>query len=103
MVGRKPGDEKWVGLLEKLDGSIGKNKWKYDLEIVDRQGRFTVQVFENAEYWLKAQVGTLGVKFGNLVGNLWDQGIKEINAQPIKLKVSRDMQPLRIIFLCRKA
>src|SRR6185503_1699631 len=41
----------WV-FLEKLDGSEGKINVRYDLGIVDRQGRFTVQGFENAEYWL---------------------------------------------------
>jgi len=86
----------WV-FLEKLDGSEGRNNVRYDLGIVDRQGRFSVQVFENAEYWLNAEVGTLGVKFGNLSGALWDKAVREIKAQPIKLKVSRDMQPLRII------
>jgi hypothetical protein len=67
------------------------------LGIVDRQGRFTVQGFENAEYWLKAEVGTLGIKFGNLSGALWDKGVREIKARPIKLNLSRDMQPLKII------
>jgi hypothetical protein len=83
--------------LEKLGDSEDKNNVRYDLESVDGQGRFTVQVFENAEYFLNAEVGTLGVKFGNTSGDLWDQGIREIKAQPIKLKVSKDMQPLKII------
>lgn len=83
--------------LEKLEDSTSKNNVRYDLEIGDKQGRFTVQLYENAEYWLNAQVGTLGVKFGNLSGTLWDQGIREIKAQPIKLKVSKDMPPLKIV------
>jgi hypothetical protein len=83
--------------LEELEDSEGKNNVRYDLESVDGQGRFTIQVFENAEYWLNAEVGTLGVRFGNTSGDLWDEGVREIKARPVKLKVSKAMPPLRII------
>jgi hypothetical protein len=83
--------------LEKLGNSEDKNNLRYDLERVDEQGLFTIQVFEDAEYWLNAGVGTLGLKFGEIPVDLWDRGVREIKAQPIKLKVNKDMPPLKVI------
>lgn len=83
--------------LEQLRNSEDKNNVRYDLERVDEQGRFAIQAFENAEYWLNAEVGTFGLKFGNMQVDLWDSGVRELKAQPLKLKVSKDMTPLKII------
>jgi hypothetical protein len=83
--------------LEKFENSDDKNNTRFDLSRIEGEGRFTVQVFEGAEYWLHAQVGTLGLDFGTGQNDLWDRGIQELKSQPMKLKVSRDNSPLRIV------
>ena len=71
--------------LEKLEDSEDKNNVRYDLTHADEQGSFQLQVFENAQYWVKGEVGTLGVKFKALPQSLWDRGIQEIRSKPIKI------------------
>lgn len=83
--------------LEKLEDQEDKSNVRYDLESVDGGGRFTIQVFEGAEYWLHASVGTLGINFGKAKNDLWGRGIQVLKARPIKLKVGRNNHPLKII------
>ena len=86
----------WVA-LEKLEDSEDKNNVRYDLTPADEQGNFQLQVFENAQYWVKGEVGTLGVKFKGLPQSLWDQGIREINSKPIKIIGSQSPTTLKIV------
>lgn len=86
----------WFG-LEKLEDSEDKNNVRYDLSHTDKQGQFKIQVFENAEYWLKVHVSTLGLKFGDQQSDLWDRGITEIKSTPIKIIGSKPPGPLKII------
>lgn len=51
----------WVQ-LEKLEDSEAKENVRYELERVDSQGKFRMQVFENAEYWVTAGVSTEGLR-----------------------------------------
>ena len=93
--GMPAGQNTWV-YLEKLEDSEDKNNVRYDLTRVDKQGNFQIQVFENAQYWVKGNVGTLGVKFEGLTQSLWDRGIQQIDSKPIKIAGSQTT-PLRIV------
>ena len=86
----------WVA-LEKLEDSEDKNNVRYDLTHADEQGNFQLQVFENAQYWVKGEVGTLGVQFKGLPQSLWDQGIQEIRSKPIKIIGSQSPVTLKIV------
>lgn len=86
----------WVH-LHKLEDSEDKNNAGYDLTHVDKQGNFQLQVFENAQYWIEGDVGTLGVEFEGLTQTLWDRGIREIKAKPIKIIGSQSPATLKIV------
>jgi hypothetical protein len=73
-----------------------KNDTKY-AEVIVKDGRFKLQAFENAEYWIHAEVGTRERFFGESKVDLWEKGVKTLKAQPIKIKVGKTDSPIKII------
>jgi hypothetical protein len=92
-----PVEENAHVFLEKLENSEDKMNVRYDLARAEGGGRFTIQAFEGAEYWLHARVGTLGLNFGSSKNDLWDDGLQELKARPVWLKVGRSNAQLIII------
>jgi hypothetical protein len=96
------------GTLVWPDGSPVINGWacltdseiseedgeKYDCTNVE--GRFYLQGFEGAEYWLHTLIGTLRMEssFGR---ELHNKGIEWLKAQPVKVTVGKTNEPLRIV------
>lgn len=89
-----PVDDGWVYLAEPDTSEDGDGK--YDWTGTDRQGRFSLQGFAGAVYWLHASVGTLGMKTAD-GGDLWDSGTHWLRARPIKIEVGKSKEPLRIV------
>ena len=83
--------------VEKLENSDDPNNIRYDLVTVGKDGRFTVQIFENAEYWIKGEVGTYGLKMDGVPTDLWERGVRDIIAKPIKVIVSKETPSLKLI------
>lgn len=62
----------------------------YDRTLTDEKGNFVINGFENAEYWLHIK--------NELTVNINDEEKEiEISAKPIKIKVQKENQPLKII------
>lgn len=83
--------------LEKLETDEDSNNVRYDLESVGKDGRFRIQAFEGAEYWLKGEVGTLGLKLGGTPVRLWERGVHELKAKPVKVRPSTGGAPVRMV------
>ena len=64
---------------------------------MDTQGNFRLQLFENAQYSVKGQVGTIGIKFSGSTQDLWDRGVRELSSKAIKLGTSETTTPLRFV------
>lgn len=90
------GDDGWVFLAD-AQSSEDDDK-KYDWTSTDKQGRFSLQGFEGAEYWLHASVRTRGLRTTD-GKELWDTGPQWLRAQPVRVKVGRPGEPLRIVVL----
>ncbi len=89
-----PIDDAWVFLAD-LKSSEDDDK-KYDWASADKEGRFSLQSFVGAEYWVHALVRTRGMKTRSNK-DLEDTGVQWLKAQPIKVTVGRTNQPLRIV------
>jgi hypothetical protein len=64
-------------LIEKLENTEDKNNITYDMQRV-KDGKFKIQAFENAEYWMHAEVYDLKFK-------------------PIKIRVGKFNAPIKIM------
>lgn len=99
------------GVLTWPDGSPVTNGWltlsnsqnsedgaaNYEGDRAGAQGRFSLQAFVGAEYWLHASVSTWGLGFGEPPINLWDRGTQLLYSQPVRIRVARVNEPLRIV------
>lgn len=77
--------------------SDGDDRRVYEGGRTDAQGRFNIQAFVGAEYWLHATVNTYDLEIGGVRSRLWDKGIRELKARPIKVVVGKTNEPLRIM------
>lgn len=93
--GRPVKDNAWV-FLEKLEDPTDENNVRYDRAYVDKRGNFTLQVFENAQYWVRGEVSTMDLKFRGSSQDLWREGIREIRSKPIRI-VGIQAGPLKIV------
>ena len=77
--------------------SDGNDKRVYEGDRTDAQGRFSLQAFVGAQYWLHVSVNTLGLHIGGVKSPLWDKGVTELKAQPIRIEVKKANEPLKIV------
>jgi hypothetical protein len=78
--------------------TIGDDKnSKYMADVPERDGSFSLQGFEGAEYWVHASVGTLGLKLNGATQDLWDSGVQRLSAAPVKIKVGESNLKLRLV------
>ena len=91
--GRPVAKNGWVSLAAKE--SLGDEDKRYDFAPADEQGRFSVQGFVGAEYWVHVTVGTSGMKL-NSGQDLWGSGVRDLRAQPVKVTIGKVNAPLRI-------
>lgn len=90
----RPVAKAWVGLAAKeISGDEDK---KYDFAPADEQGRFSVQGFVGAEYWVHASVTTPDIKTAT-GKSLWDSGVRDLKAKPVKVTVGTTNESLRIV------
>ncbi|MBV9924620.1 MAG: hypothetical protein JOZ96_06215 [Acidobacteria bacterium] len=68
----------------------------YVWDDTDEQGRFSLQGFVGAEYWVSASVNTFGMKTAD-GKDLWDSGVRELNSRPLKVTVGKVNEPLRLV------
>lgn len=80
----------WISLFKSENSPDGPDE-RYAEVNANKQGRFTLQVIEGAEYWVRAY------------GYTQDGKYERIDAQPMRLDVSDFDQPLKIIVLTPKA
>lgn len=92
--GSAVGDDGWVFLAAAE--SSEDDEGKYDWTSTDKQGRFSLQGFAGAEYWLHASVRTSGMKT-NDGRDLWDSGTQWLRAKPIRIEAGKSKEPLRIV------
>lgn len=92
--GSTVGEDGWVYLAE-AESSDDDDK-KYDWTSTDKQGRFSLQGFGGAEYWLHVSVRTTGMKTAD-GKELWDSGTHWLKAKPIRIEVGKSKGPLKIV------
>lgn len=79
-------------------GAIDDDKnTKYMADVPEKDGHFSLQGFEGAEYWVHASVGTIGLKLNGATQDLWDSGVQRLYAEPVKIKVGEANQSLRMV------
>ena len=69
----------------------------YDWVSTDERGRFSLEGFVGAEYWVAAFIYAHQLKPG--VKGFSEDGIKRLNARPVKVKVARANAPLRLVII----
>lgn len=84
----------WVLLAGKENPGEGDEG--YDYTPAGDDGRFSAQGFAGAEYWVHATVGTFGLKFSS-GKNLWDSGVRELKARPLRVIPGETNEPQRIV------
>lgn len=90
----RPVRDAWVALY---DGERpGEDDAAYSFVRVDGRGRFSLQGFVGSEYWAHARLGTYGLKLDDGRG-LWDGGVRELRAAPVRINVARENAPLRLV------
>ena len=90
----RPAIKGWAVLAAKE--SLAEGEKGFDWGSADEQGRFSLQGFVGAEYWLLASVNTYGMKTAD-GKDLWGSGVQELKAQPVKVTVGKTNGPLRIV------
>jgi hypothetical protein len=89
-----PVGDAWVFLADSK--SSEDDDKKYDWASSDKEGRFSLQSFVGAEYWVYASARTLGMKTRS-GKDLEDIGVQQLKAQPVKVSVGKTNKPLRIV------
>jgi hypothetical protein len=90
----RPVAKGWVILAAKE--SLVEEEKGLDWDSADEQGRFTLQGFVGAEYWVLASTNTYGMKTAD-GKDLSDSGVQELKAQPVKVSVGKTNETLRIV------
>jgi len=90
----RPVAKGWVILAAKE--SLAEGEKGFDWESGDEQGRFSLQGFVGAEYWLLASVNTYGMKTAD-GKDLWGSGVQELKAQPVQVTLGKTNERLRIV------
>lgn len=83
------GDNAWVELKE-TEISKGETDWNYERERTDTNGKFVLQAFENAEYWLHISTDADVIVNG-------EESEVEVKAKPIKIKSGKNNEKLKIV------
>jgi hypothetical protein len=68
----------------------------FDWVSADEEGQFSLQGFVGAEYWVLASVNTFGIKTAE-GKDLWNSGVRDLKAKPLKVTVGRTNERLRIV------
>lgn len=68
----------------------------YDWETTDGRGRFALEGFVGAEYWVSASVYAHRLKPGK---DFSEEGDRRLSARPFKVKVARSNAPLRLVII----
>lgn len=89
-----PVADAWVGIYDSERPRDDERA--YDVNSADKQGRFSVQGFVGAEYWVQASVSTSSIKSGPGKG-LWDKGVQRLTAKPLRITVAKVNTPLRLV------
>lgn len=90
-----PFDKDATALLTKVEKVadrqdwINSNEWFYDIEDTD-EGKFVLQGFENAEYWLHV-FATVDVMING------EEKEIEVKANPFKIKLDKNIEPVKIV------
>ncbi len=84
----------WVKLASKE--ILAEGEKGLDWGSANEQGRFSLQGFVGAEYWVLAFVSTQGMKTAD-GKDLWDSGVRDLKAQPVRVTVGKVNEPLRIV------
>lgn len=79
----------WASLKES-ENSNGERDWDYHLESLDASGKFVLQAFENAEYWLHVTTYVDVINDGK-------KDRVEVKAKPIKIKAGKNNEKLKIV------
>ena len=82
--------EKATAVLTQFEKAANKDVWIYDEASTDESGKFVLQGFEKAEYWL--HVGTTV----EVTVNGEEKEI-EVKAKPLKIKLNQNIDPLKIV------
>ncbi|HEX6182380.1 MAG TPA: hypothetical protein VFZ44_00620, partial [Pyrinomonadaceae bacterium] len=90
----RPVKDAWVSLRNRE--RPGDDDTVYSFEHADGQGRFSVQGFVGSEYWAHASptIGDVRLDDGR---SLWDAGVRELWASPVKITVGSENAPLRLV------
>lgn len=82
-------DDAWAKLFASEIADDEKD-WKYDSESTDASGKFVLQGFENADYWLHVSTTVEVIVDG-------EEKRIEVAAKPIKIKAGEAVEPLKIV------
>jgi hypothetical protein len=89
-----PVENGWAFLAEAENSEDDENK--YDWVTPAKDGRFSLQGFGGAEYWVHASVFTSGMKDSS-GKNLRDKGIDKLRAKPVKVTVGKVNTPISLV------
>lgn len=84
----------WVAL--RGSERPGEDDAPYSFVRADGRGRFSAQAFVGSEYWAHASptIGDVKLDDGR---SLWDAGVRELRASPVRITVGRENAPLRLV------